>query len=105
MFTAASRVIVYAVKTSHLTAASSNGAERDAALRPRSPPPSSPSKRVERSRSALHHLARRLAPNVRGFWRISARERKKVRAAPRPRLRSEEHTSERQSLMRISYAV
>ena len=29
-------------QTSHLTAASSNGAERDAALRPRSPPPSSP---------------------------------------------------------------
>src|SRR3546814_5674285 len=101
MFTAASRVIVYAVKTSHLTAASSNGAERDAALRPRSPPPSSPAKRVERSRSAIHHLARRLAPNVRGFWRISARERKKVRAATR----SEEHTSELQSLKRISYAV
>src|SRR3546814_1597224 len=46
---------------------------------------------------------RRLAPTRSGHHHFARRRRGKSRQHPRPR--SEEHTSELQSLMRISYAV
>src|SRR3546814_10727741 len=50
-------------------------------------------------------VSTRTASVLTGMVRSTAARRRAVAAAPPPPIRSEEHTSELQSLMRISYAV
>src|SRR3546814_3314097 len=55
---------------------------------------------------AVHRRHQRRAVAIGDPVRADAQHRLRLRRDPEPlRLRSEEHTSERQSLMRISYAV
>src|SRR3546814_3551324 len=60
----------------------------------------------DRRREGRRHLCRHPRPaRHRPVDVLHGRQQRALRRAPRARARSEEHTSELQSLMRISYAV
>src|SRR3546814_9269969 len=60
---------------------------------------------IDDAQARIEHVMRQLENEI-DVLQIEKKIRTRARSiSPRPRMRSEEHTSELQSLMRISYAV